>query len=108
LSRFLAIPGGRRAKWIVFAAWLVAMFAMIGGQLPAKFSDAEENESTSFLPGDAESTKALIETERLQGGEQAAIVIVYRRDGGLTQADQQRIAEDREALNEAIATDKDT
>jgi putative drug exporter of the RND superfamily len=40
--------------------------------------------SASFLPGDAESTRALTEVERLQDGEQAPIIIVYRRQGGLT------------------------
>ena len=71
--------------------------------LPGKYSDAENNESTSFLPADAESTKALAVSEELQGGEQAPIVIVYRREGGLTEADQEQIAADRQELNEAIA-----
>lgn len=99
MSRFLAIPAGRRAKWVVFAAWIVAIFAIAGANLPGKFSDAEKNESTSFLPGDAESTKALEVTKRLQDGERAATVIVYRRDGGLTATDRRRIASDTERLN---------
>ena len=53
----LAFPAGRAAaKWIVFGVWLVASFAALGANLPGKFADAEKNESTSFLPGDAEST----------------------------------------------------
>ena len=70
-----------------------------GAGLPGKFTDAEKNESTSFLPGDAESTKALQAVEELQGGEKAAAVVVYRRDGGLTAADRQVIAEDRRNFN---------
>ena len=51
---------GRRAKWIVFAVWFVAIFIAAGpANLPGKFEDAESNEATSYLPGDAESTKAL-------------------------------------------------
>jgi RND superfamily putative drug exporter len=99
MSRFLAIPAGRRAKWVVFAVWIVAVLGMGAANLPGKFSDAEKNESTSFLPGDAESTKALDVTKRLQGGEQAATVIVYRRAGGLTAADKRRIAADTAKLN---------
>jgi putative drug exporter of the RND superfamily len=96
-----ARPAGSRAKWVVFAAWLVGIFIAAGpANLPAKFSDAEENESTSFLPGDAESTKALEASEALQGGELAPAVIVYRREGGLTQADRDKIGEDVRRLTE--------
>src|SRR5688572_6129102 len=96
-----ALAAGRRAKWIVFLVWLVGIFIAAGpANLPGKFTDAEKNESTSFLPGDAESTKALEATERFQDGEVAPLVIVYRRDGGLTAADRSKIAGDRAALNE--------
>jgi RND superfamily putative drug exporter len=94
-----AIATGRRAKWVVFLIWLVAIFIASGpANLPGKFTDAEDNESTSFLPGDAESTEALQATEDLQGGELAPAVIVYRRESGLTAADRQRIAEDARRL----------
>ena len=90
-----AIAAGPRAKWVVFAIWFVAMFIMAGAaNLPGKFSDAENNESTSYLPGDAESTKVLTATEELQGGELAPAVIVYRRASGLTPEDFQRIEDD--------------
>ena len=96
-----SLPAGRRAKWIVFAIWLVAILVAAGpANLPGKFSDAEENESTSFLPGDAESTKALTATEDLQGGELAPAVIVYRRDSGLTAADRRKIQADVAKLTE--------
>jgi putative drug exporter of the RND superfamily len=85
----------------VFAIWFVGIFIAAGpANLPAKFSDAEQNESTSFLPGDAESTKALTATEELQGGELAPAVIVFRRDSGLTAADRRRIQEDVRRLTE--------
>jgi RND superfamily putative drug exporter len=99
MSRFLTFPAGRRSKWVVFAVWIVAVLGMGAANLPGKFSDAERNESTSFLPGDAESTKALAVTKQLEGGERAATVIVYRRDGGLTAADKARITSDTEKLN---------
>ena len=87
---FFTFPAGRRAKWIVFAVWFVAIFIAAGAaDLPGKFEDAESNEATSYLPGDAESTHALDATEALQKGEIATAVIVYRRDSGLTAADRQ-------------------
>ena len=92
MASMLHLAGGRRAKWVVMALWFVAIVIAAGpAQLPTKFQDAEKNESASFLPGDAESTKALEAAERLQDGEQAPIVVVYRRDGGLTPDDRQAI-----------------
>ena len=90
-----AISAGPRAKWVVFGIWLIGIFIAAGpANLPGKFTDAENNESTSFLPGDAESTKALTATEDLQSGELAPAVIVYRRESGLTQADRRKIVSD--------------
>ncbi|MEX2413837.1 MAG: MMPL family transporter [Thermoleophilaceae bacterium] len=97
-----ALPAGRRAKWAIFAIWLIGIFIAVGpAQLPAKFTDAEDNESSSYLPGDAESTEALETTETLQGGEIAPAVIVYRRDSGLTPADGRRILRDVRSLTES-------
>ena len=99
MQRLLSFPSRPAGKWIVFLVWIVAIVGISAAGLPEKFTDAEENESTSFLPGDAESTKALEITERLQDGEVAPTVIVYRRDGGLSAADRQEIAADTEELN---------
>ena len=96
-----AIAAGPRAKWVVFLVWLVGIFIAAGpAELPTKFADAENNESTSFLPGDAESTKALTATEDLQGGELAPAVIVYERNSGLTPADFAKIRKDVARMTE--------
>ncbi len=51
MSRFLTIPAGRRAKWVVLAIWLIVD---LRGQrertCPAKFDKIQKNDSTSFLP----------------------------------------------------------
>ncbi|HEV2774866.1 MAG TPA: MMPL family transporter, partial [Solirubrobacteraceae bacterium] len=99
MSSLLTIFAGRRAKWVIALVWLLAIAVSFAANLPGKFTDAEKNESTSFLPGDAESTRALAATERFQDGEIAPLVIVYRRDGGLTAADRRNIADDRATLN---------
>lgn len=93
-------PATRLAKWIVFVPWLVAIFLAFGAELPDKFTEAENNEATSYLPGDAESTKALAATEELQDGELAPTVIVYRRDSGLTAADKRTIVADVKRMTE--------
>ena len=71
------------ALWVV----LVAVFGGIG----SKLADATSDETRSFLPEDAESTKvqALLK-DRFPGGETSIGLIVYRRAGGLTAADQRR------------------
>ena len=99
MSSLLSVASGRTAKWVVAGAWLLAVVAIIGLNLPGKYSEAQVNDSASFLPGDAESTTALEASERLQGGEKAALIVVYRRDGGLTAADKRRIAADRAELD---------
>jgi RND superfamily putative drug exporter len=101
MQRVLTYPATRVGKWVVFLVWIVAAGAMVGADLPGKFTDAEENESRSFLPGDAESTAALDVTEKLAGAETAPTVIVYRRDGGLRPQDLQTIEQDIAELNRA-------
>ena len=102
MSRLLTIPAGRTAKFVILAIWLAVFIGSGAANLPGKYADAENNESTTFLPGDAESTKVLGIAEELQGGEQAPIVIIYRREGGLTADDNAKVAADREELNQAI------
>ena len=88
MTRFLTVPAGRRAKWIVLAVCLLVLFGSVAANLPGKFADAEKNEST-LVPARATPSRRRRSTisEELQGGEQAPIVIVYRREGGLTAAD---------------------
>ncbi len=102
LSKLLVLPAHRRLKWLFVGAWVIAMLAAGAAKLPEKFDDAQKNESSSFLPGDAESTKALAAAKEIQGGELAPVVIVYRRAAGLTPEDQRRIAADRDALNDDL------
>jgi RND superfamily putative drug exporter len=95
------ITTGPRSKWVVFGAWILLLVISLAANLPGRFSDAEKNESRSFLPGSAESTKVLDVTERLSGAETAPTVIVYHRDGGLTRADRAHIERDVRRLNRA-------
>ncbi len=96
----LTLPASRRLKWLFLVAWLVIVGVIAGNDLATKFDDAQSNESSSFLPGDAESTKALAASKQIQGDELLPIVIVYKRpEGKLTERDLERIASDREALN---------
>ena len=100
MSRLADLVAGRQTKWTIFAIWLAVFVVANGAGIPEKYEEAQDNESTSFLPGDAESTKALTAAEDLQGGELAPAVIVYRRETGLTPADRQKIGADVKRLTE--------
>ena len=102
MKSLLVLPAGPRARWVTVVLWFLVMFVVFGTNIPGKFADAENNESISYLPGDAEATRALEAQKKLVGSEQAPIVIVYRREGGLTPADQQRIRKDLVELNDQV------
>jgi RND superfamily putative drug exporter len=97
MANLLAFAAGRRAKWFVLIAWVV--FAAIAGSFANKFEQGQENEQSSFLPGNAESVRALDQTKRFASGDNAPVIVVYRRAGGLTAADTAKVAGDRRALN---------
>ena len=99
MKRILAIPAGRRAKWVVVAIWVGLLVVFSALQFPTKFEDVEKNDSASFLPSSAESTKALEAVNTIQGEETVAIVTVYRRPSGLTAADRVLIGQNRKELN---------
>jgi RND superfamily putative drug exporter len=97
LARLLAITSGRRAKWVV----LVTMIVIAAGlsSQAGKFDKAQKNETTSFLPGGAESVKVFELNKEFNRGDVAAAVIVYARTSGrLTTADRALIARDRASL----------
>ena len=54
----LTFPAGKRAKFVVFAVFLIVT-GFVGAAYSGKFEDAQENETASFLPGKAESVKSL-------------------------------------------------
>jgi RND superfamily putative drug exporter len=97
MARLFTVPAGRTAKWIVFAAMIVVFIACASQS--GKFEGAQKNETSSFLPGSAESVKALTKVRRFPGGDVAPAVIVYERPSGLTAADKVRIGRTVAALN---------
>ena len=100
----LTLPARPRLKWVFLAVWLLIAFGIGAGNLPAKFDEAQDNESSSFLPGDAESTKALAASEEIQGDELLPLVLIYKTDSGkLDGAELQRVETDRTALNADLA-----
>ncbi|MGZ5311073.1 MAG: MMPL family transporter [Solirubrobacterales bacterium] len=99
MRRFAAIVTGRRAKWAVLALWVVLAFAM--SPLGAKLQDETQDDTASFLPESAESTKVVEALdEDFEAGETTQGLIVYQRDSGLTAQDREKVAADAAALGE--------
>jgi RND superfamily putative drug exporter len=89
VTRLLTVPAGRSAKFVVFAAML--LIAIAAGMFAGKFEDAQENETSSFLPGGAESVEVVEQVKRFPQGEVANAVTVIARDGSaLGQAERAR------------------
>jgi len=84
-------------KWVVVLVWVV--IAAIGGSFAGKFEEGQENEQSSFLPGNAESVQALEQTKRFPSGDNAPVVVVYRAGGGLSRDDLAKVTGDKRALD---------
>ena len=100
MRRLASVVTGRRTKWFVLVAWVLAL--VITQPIGSKLSDVTTDDTESFLPASAESTEVVrkLDNEFPQGETDNAIV-VYRRAGGLTAADRQKIAADAQAIQAA-------
>jgi putative drug exporter of the RND superfamily len=104
LLNVLTIATHRRGKWVVAAVWLVV--AMAAGSVASKFQDAQRNDPSSYLPGSAESSKALAKIKAISGGDEVTdTVVVYFRSSGLTPADRALIASERRTVNSQLPAD---
>jgi putative drug exporter of the RND superfamily len=95
-----SIVTGRRTKWLVLVAWVIAFAALM--PLGSKLSDETEDDTASYLPESAESTEVVNILDReFPAGETTIGLIVYQRDGGLTASDRQTIASDAREIEDA-------
>jgi RND superfamily putative drug exporter len=98
IGRVAAAVTGPRGRWVAIAVWLLIGVAGLLGR--SQINDVTAAGQSSFLPKDAESTRALDALQNSQGsGEEVPVVIVFERDGGLTQADLAAIGRIGDGLN---------
>ena len=76
---------GPVTKWLVLVFWL--LLAVGSSFLASKLADVQNNEASSWLPASAESTRALDKLTPFQDPNLIPTLVVYERDGGLTEAD---------------------
>ena len=102
MRKIASIVTGRRSKWVVLVAWIVALFAVF--PLGSKLADKTTDDTQSFLPASAESTKVVKSLDQdFNQGETDDAIVVYQRDGGLTAADQRKIRADAQKIQAAGA-----
>ena len=86
VARFAAAVTGPRGRWVTLAVW----FALGAAGLVARtqIADVTSAGQSSFLPANAESTRAVDLLQRdFKGGADVPVLIVFERNGGLTGAD---------------------
>ena len=90
---------GRRGRGIatlvavaVVLGWLVV--GGVAGPYSGKLGDVATNDNASFLPTDAEATRAQNLAAGFVEKETTPALVVYERTSGITDADRQRAAAD--------------
>lgn len=90
---------GGRNRWAapliavaVVLAWLVV--GGIAGPYSGRLGDVATNDNASFLPADAEATRAQDLSAGFVERETTPALVVYERTAGITPADQQRVQAD--------------
>ena len=75
----------RITKWLVLAVAVVITGFM--GMFSTQLADVQNNEASSWLPESAESTQVLEELSESVDPNDIPTLVVYHRDGGLTEED---------------------
>jgi RND superfamily putative drug exporter len=96
IKRAVTLPADRRFSWVFLVAWIV--LALVAAPLSSKLSGAQNNEASAYLPGGAESTRALDLQKEFGTEDVASAIVVYVRDDGITPSDAARAAADRSAI----------
>jgi RND superfamily putative drug exporter len=95
MKGLLAQFPGRRSSWAVIAGWivLVAIFAPFGSKIPNVTNDEY------VLPGGSQTAQLhQVLRDRFPGGDLRPALIVYRHQGGLTEADKTEIKAEARAV----------
>lgn len=96
------LPSGRRTRWAVLVAWIILAAAMT--PLFGSLEDVTNKGAEATLPRGAESTAVLTELEKYKTSDDTLpAVIVYSRDGGITEVDKDKAEADRAIYQKFVA-----
>ncbi|WP_171163035.1 MMPL family transporter [Streptomyces sp. I05A-00742] len=96
LRKLAALPSGRVGKWVVIALWAVVLVPAL--MLAGKLGDAEENDNSAWLPGNAESTAVVERAQKLMPADSLPAIVIYDRAAGVTGADLAKAQADAKAF----------
>ncbi|RVW02507.1 MMPL family transporter [Rhodococcus spongiicola] len=103
--------GSGRRGWPVFTAIAFAIAALffggLGGSFQGKLAEVQKNDNASYLPSSAESTIVANESAKFLEVETIPGVVVFHRDGGLTDADKAAIEQARISVASVEGVDAD-
>ncbi|MGH9260184.1 MAG: MMPL family transporter [Acidimicrobiales bacterium] len=92
--RTAALPCGRWTKWFVLAFWIV-VFAVAQMFFASKLNSAQQNDASSWLPHNAESTQVVDLAKKFTPSDVFPVLVVYERSGGqVTAADRAKVTAD--------------
>ena len=79
------LPARRLNAWLWLVGWVIIIAASSG--LAGRVWSVTQDDTVSWLPRDAESTRVVQLQERFSNGVQQPVIVVYHRGDGLTEAD---------------------
>src|SRR5512138_478794 len=92
----------KKLRWLLPAlgvvAWLLIAGVMSGPS--GKTADVQKNDNSAFLPKTAEATKVLELNKKFVTDDVVPALLIYGRDGGLTDADKSTIREQVKAIED--------
>ncbi len=86
----------RIAAVLVVVAWAVAV--AVAGPFAARLSAIQQNDPTTFLPANAESTQVTRLEPAFLGGSSIPVAVVYERLAGITAADRELVEQQAAAV----------
>jgi len=81
----MTVPATRRGRWLTILFWIALLAAV--SPFAGKVNDLQDNDTASWLPESAESLQVSRLQERFDASDTMTAIIVYHRDGGLTDED---------------------
>jgi putative drug exporter of the RND superfamily len=99
IGRVAGAVTGPRGRLVTIAVWV--LLGAAGFLARSQINDVTAAGQSSFLPKNAESTRALDVLQHSQkSGEEVPVVLVFQRNGGLSKADRKAIGRIGDGLNE--------
>ncbi len=96
VRRIMSLPSGRVAKWVTLALWIGLLIPAL--MLAGKLGGVQKNDSSAWLPSNAEATKVVDQAKKFQPAETMPAIVIYDRPSGITPADMAKAKADAEAF----------